>query len=332
MVLERAGNMREPCTACQAKSSQAVPARAGRGTAALTGILNLNKPPSLSSHDVVHRIRRASGIRRVGHAGTLDPAASGVLLICMGQATRVSEYLMDSRKSYEARVRLGIATDTGDAEGRVVRSVSSLDITRVQVEEALARFRGRIAQVPPMYSALKHEGRPLYELARRGIEVERAPRMVEIYNLNLAEWTPPSFRLSVECSRGTYVRVLAIDLGTALGTGAHVEQLVRSASGHYLLEDALPLDEAEDALSSGGWLGILHPLDEALLHFEALVADPETEAGIRNGQLVEGPQPLGTSWCRVYAHSGEFVALVHYDQEKEKWQPRKVFNPYEANA
>jgi tRNA pseudouridine55 synthase len=324
--------MREPCTACQAKSSQAVPTRAGRDPAALTGILNLHKPPGLSSHDVVHRIRRASGIRRVGHAGTLDPAASGVLLICMGQATRVSEYLMDSKKSYQARIRLGITTDTGDAEGRVVRSVSSLDTTREQVEEALALFRGRFGQVPPMYSALKHEGKPLYELARRGIEVERAPRTVEIYNLTLTEWTPPSFRLLIECSRGTYVRVLAADLGEALGTGAHLERLVRTASGRYTLEDAIALEEAEETLSSGGWRGILHPLDEALLHLDALVADPESETGIRNGQQVEGPQPLGTCWCRVYTRSGDFVALVRYDQEKEKWQPRKVFSPYEANA
>jgi tRNA pseudouridine55 synthase len=332
MALKRSGNMREPCMACRAESSEAVSAHARRGTGTVTGILNLNKPPGPSSHDVVHRIRRASGIRRVGHAGTLDPAASGVLLICMGQATRVSEYLMDSRKTYEARIQLGVATDSGDAEGRVVRRVSSLDVTRVQVEEALARFQGRIAQVPPMYSALKHEGRPLYELARRGIEVERAPRMVEIYKLRLTEWTPPSFLLLVECSRGTYVRALATDLGTALGTGAHLERLVRTASGDYTLEDALAVEEAEETLSSGGWLRILHPLDEALLHFDALVADPETEARIRNGQQVDGPEPPGTSVCRVYAHSGEFVALVRYDREKEKWQPRKVFSPYEASA
>ncbi len=319
--------MRAPCAACQARSSQAVPV-----PAAMIGILNLNKPPGLSSHDVVQRIRRASGVRRVGHAGTLDPAASGVLLVCMGQATRVSEYLMGGRKSYEARIRLGITTDTGDAEGRVVRSTSSIDTTRKQVEEALARFRGRFGQVPPMYSALKHEGKPLYELARRGIEVERAPRMVETYDLRLAEWDPPSFRLLVECSRGTYVRVLATDLGEVLGTGAYLEELVRTASGHYRLEDSVSLEEAEDSFSGGDWHRILHPLDEALLHFDALVADPETEARIRNGKQGEGPQPLGTSWCRVYTHSGEFVALVRYDEEKEKWQPRKVFNLYEANA
>jgi len=332
MVMVRAGNMQELCIACQAKSSQAVPTRAGHGTTAVTGILNLNKPSGPTSHDVVERIRGASGIRRVGHAGTLDPAASGVLLVCLGQATRVSEYLMDGRKSYDAQIRLGITTDTGDAEGRVVGSVSSINTTRAQVEKALARFRGRVGQVPPMYSALKHEGKPLYELARRGIEVERVPRTVEIYNLRLTEWVPPSFRLFVECSRGTYVRVLATDLGETLETGAHLEHLVRTASGHYTLEDAIPLNEAEHALSSGGWLRILHSLDEALLHFDALVVDPEAEARIRHGQQVEGPEPLDTLLCRVYAHSGEFVALVHYDQENKMWQPRKVFNPHEANA
>jgi tRNA pseudouridine55 synthase len=332
MVMERAGNMRELCLVCQAKSSQAVPTRAGHGPTGLTGILNLNKPSGLTSHAVVERIRRASGIRRVGHAGTLDPAASGVLLVCLGQATRVSEYLMDSRKTYEAQIRLGITTDTGDAEGRVVHSISTIDSTRAQVERALSRFRGRISQVPPMYSALKREGKPLYELARQGIEVERVPRTVEIYNLGLTEWAPPSIRLFVECSRGTYVRVLATDLGETLQTGAHLEQLVRTASGHFSLEDATPLNEAERALSNAGWPGILHPVDEALLHFDALLADPEAEARIRHGQQVEGPEPLDTVLCRVYTHSGEFMALLQYDQESEKWQPRKVFNAHEASA
>lgn len=324
--------MREFCIACQAKSSQAVLPSADHGTPAMTGILNLHKPSGLTSHDVVDRIRGASGLRRVGHAGTLDPAASGVLVVCLGKATRVSAYLMDSRKSYDAQIQLGITTDTGDAEGRVVRSVANIATTRAQVEEALAHFRGRVDQVPPMYSALKHDGRPLYELARRGIEVERAPRTVEIYSLALIEWAPPSFRLFVECSKGTYVRVLATDLGDMLETGAHLEKLVRTASGRFGLEDAIPLNEAESALSSGDWLRVLHPLDEALLHFDALLADAEAEARIRQGQQVKGPEPLDTIVCRAYSHSGEFVALLQYDQGSKMWQPRKVFDAHEGNA
>ena len=203
------------------------------------GILNLNKPRGPTSHDVIDRIRALTGIRRVGHAGTLDPLATGVLLVCIGRATRVAEYLMDSHKIYRARVRLGIATDTYDAEGQVIPSVDSVDpieISRAEVETALVRFRGTIEQVPPMYSALKHKGEPLHKLARRGVEVKREPRQVEIPCLALTEWKPPECTLEMTCSPGTYVRALAHDLGQALGCGAHLTGLVRLASGGFRLK------------------------------------------------------------------------------------------------
>lgn len=330
MGMERDRDIRELCLACQSDVSGAAPLPGGRGKAAFNGILNINKPSGLTSHDVVDRIRRASGVRRVGHAGTLDPAASGVLLVCLGQATRVSEYLMDGRKAYDAQIRLGVTTDTGDAEGRVLRSLSGISTSRGQVEMVLSSFKGHVEQVPPMYSALKHKGRPLYELARQGIEVERAPRGVEIYDLAIVEWAPPSFRVLVECSRGTYIRALAMDIGEALETGAHLERLMRVACGSYSLENAISLEQAEQSFTDGRWSRIMHPTDEALLHFEAFIIDPDTETRVRQGQHVEGPEPLASRFCRTYNPSGEFVALLQYDAERKTWRPRKVFNLHEA--
>jgi tRNA pseudouridine55 synthase len=239
---------------------------------------------------------------------------------------------MDSRKRYDATIRLGISTETGDAQGRVVRSIPVVNTTRAEVEGALDGFRGTLEQVPPMYSALKHEGKALYELARRGLEVERSPRVVEIYDLTLTEWAPPTFRVSVECSRGTYVRVLATDLGEALGTGGHLEQLVRVACGTYTLQDAVSLHHAEQTLSGGDWSQILHPLDEPLLDLPAFSVDQETEARIRQGRQVEGPEPSRGLLCRAYSTTGQLVGLLHYDRENKTWQPRKVFNADEASA
>ena len=175
------------------------------------GILNLDKPRGPTSHDVVDRVRALTSVRRVGHAGTLDPMATGVLLVCIGRATRVTEYLMAGKKTYRARVRLGITTDTYDAEGRITASVDPVAVDRAQVEDALPRFRGEIAQVVPMYSAAKHKGTPLHRLARRGLDVEREPRPVEVFRLELTAWEPPECVLEVVCSPGTYVRALAHD-------------------------------------------------------------------------------------------------------------------------
>jgi tRNA pseudouridine55 synthase len=327
MTIERAGAVREPCLACAGESRGVSSREATPTQAAIAGILNVDKPVGLTSHDVVARIRKASGLRKVGHAGTLDPAASGVLLVCLGQATRVAEFLMQSRKRYDAVIRLGVTTDTGDREGRITREVPEFDVSQEDVQGALSSFKGPIQQIPPMHSALKHQGTTLYRLARQGIEVEREPRPVEIYDLRLAEWTPPSFRLLVQCSKGTYIRVLATDLGEVLGPGAHLEHLVRLACGRYTLEDTVSLTEAEQRLADGRWQEILHPIDEALLDFEAVTMDGETETLVRHGQQVHGPEPLAAPFCRAYSSSsGRFVALLQYDQQSKTWQPRKVFN------
>jgi len=309
------------------------------GTPVIDGILNLDKPRGPTSHDVVGRVRTLTGVRRVGHAGTLDPLATGVLLVCIGRATRVTEYLMAGQKVYRARVRLGIATDSYDAEGQVVAE-APVEVSRAQVEAALARFRGAITQVPPAYSALKHKGTPLHRLARQGVEVKRLSllkaRRVEIPRLALTAWEPPECTLEVTCSPGTYVRALAHDLGQVLGCGAHLAGLTRLASGDFCLEDAVTLDEFAQAVSEGRWPDLLHPLDAALASFPALHLDADAARRLCLGQAVStSPQPpssrggekeaAGVGLTRAYGPDGTFLALVAYDPASDIWRPRKVF-------
>jgi tRNA pseudouridine55 synthase len=291
----------------------------------ISGILNIDKPAGMTSHDVVDRVRQLSGQRRVGHAGTLDPAATGVLVVCLGQATRVVEYLMASDKVYRAQIRLGVSTDTHDARG-CVTATAEVDISEEEgwrVREALASFVGSIQQVPPMYSALKREGVPLYKLARQGITVEREPRSIEIHDIKLLRWTPPLLTIRVRCSPGTYIRALARDLGQKLGCGAHLHSLTRLASGHFTLEKAVSLDELAEAFEQGNWQEHIHPLDEALLDFEPVIVDAQAEKRIRHGQQVNGPDSPGLR--RAYAQTGEFIAILKHDPQTGLWQPQKVF-------
>ncbi|MCD6519847.1 MAG: tRNA pseudouridine(55) synthase TruB, partial [Anaerolineae bacterium] len=181
----------------------------------VSGILNIDKPKGLTSHDVVDRVRRLAKQRRVGHAGTLDPLATGVLILCLGGATRIVEYLSESPKAYRATIRFGLVTDTWDLEGKVIEEREWQGLSLAEIQQVLSQFQGTIEQVPPMYSALKHQGKPLYKLARQGITVARKPRRVEIYRLSILDWRPPELVLEVECSKGTYIRSLAYELGQA---------------------------------------------------------------------------------------------------------------------
>jgi tRNA pseudouridine55 synthase len=330
--MRRGGTLREFCLACEGGPHFRPDHKPKPVRDSIAGILNIDKPLGITSHDVVDRVREASGVRRVGHAGTLDPAASGVLLVCLGQAARVSEYLMEGRKRYEARIRLGISTDTGDTEGTVTYEAAEVTTSQEQIQQALSLFLGQIEQIPPMHSALKHKGTALYKLARRGIEVERTPRLVEIYDLELTDWTSPLLRVTLECSKGTYIRGLARDLGEELGTGAHLQSLVRLASGSFTLDQAITLSTVEDSFVKGYWPQILHPLDEALFHYEAVIVDEETEKKIRQGQWMQGLEPFDIPLCRAYSSSGRFIALLSYNQERKVWQPRKVFNLDENNT
>ncbi|MBV8821973.1 MAG: tRNA pseudouridine(55) synthase TruB, partial [Ktedonobacteraceae bacterium] len=201
----------------------------------MDGIFNINKPTGMTSHDVVAKIRKLLKQKRVGHAGTLDPAASGVLPICVGQATRVAEYLSESGKAYEAHIVFGITTDTYDADGTVVHTADTTQLSLEQIEVALQHYLGFQMQMPPLYSAIKLQGQPAYKRVRAGEQVTLEPRPIEIYQLRLLSWQNPHLTLAVECSKGTYIRSLAHDLGTHLGCGAHLAALTRTRSGPFHL-------------------------------------------------------------------------------------------------
>ncbi len=296
----------------------------------MDGILNIDKPAGKTSYGVVAAVKRLSGEKHVGHTGTLDPDATGVLTVCLGQGTRIIEFIKDTAKVYHAVVELGIATDTYDASGRVVQRGDPSAVERVALESALESFRGAIRQVPPMYSAVKHKGQPLYKLARAGISVERKSRTVTIHRLVLVEWQPPLATLEIECSQGTYIRSLAHDLGQALGCGAHLKSLVRTRCGIFDIKDAVSLTKFEEAFRGGYREDYLHPVDSVLQDYQAVIVDDAAEVAIRNGTSINipgGPDidtHAAETYCRAYSQDGRFLGMLRYVPEKEAWQPKKV--------
>ena len=294
-----------------------------------SGILNLYKPIGPTSHDAVARVRRLFGLRRVGHAGTLDPLAEGVLLVCVGHATRVSQYLMASPKTYLAQVTLGATSTTDDAEGEIV-SCGPVSCTRADVIATLARFIGEIEQVPPRYSAIKRDGVPLYKRARRGEDVTLLPRRVRFAALHLVAWAPPHVGLLMTCGPGTYIRSLARDLGAALGCGGYLSGLVRLRSGRFTAADAVSFAELETAVAEGFAADLLYPPDVALLDREAVIFEADSIARLKQGQALPATgQPTGPVPYRAYSGTGELVALLTYqavaDNNQAFWQPRRVF-------
>ncbi len=288
------------------------------------GILNLHKPTGISSHDAVYAVRRILPAAKVGHAGTLDPMASGVLLICLGNATRITEYLQAHDKTYRARVRLGVETDTYDATGRVV-SEKILASTSSQIEKAVRSFTGKMRQTPPAYSAIKQKGTPLYKLARRGAEVDVAPREVEIYAIEDLRFELPAVEFSVRCSKGTYIRSIAHDLGEKLGCGAHLAALTRLTSGEFKLEDALTLEQLSATVARGELARYLHPLDRALAQFDAAMVDASAAQKIRNGIAVALEGAWTSPLIRAYSPDGTFIALMEPTDAAHIWKPKKVF-------
>jgi tRNA pseudouridine55 synthase len=254
--------------------------------------LNIDKPQDRTSHDVVADIRRWTRTARVGHAGTLDPQATGVLLIGLGRGTKLTQFLHECPKTYRATLQLGVCTDTLDATGRVVHTRPVAEISRDQVEAVLMGFRGSIEQIPPMFSALKQHGRRLYELARRGVEVERQPRHVRIDRLALVGSTAATLSLEVECSSGTYVRVLAHDIGARLGCGAHLRALVRTAIGPFPLAQAMPLTAFRDDVRRGDWRRRVMALSTVVAAFPALVLTAAAAQELAHGVA---PTVLGVS-------------------------------------
>ena len=322
----------------------------------MDGIFNLDKPAGMTSHDVVARVRRLTQQRRVGHAGTLDPAATGVLPVCVGQATRVAEYLSERGKAYRATIRFGTVTDTYDGEGQVV-GTAPVALTEAEIAVALPSFLGPQLQVPPVYSALKRGGRPLYELARAGEAVSVAPRPIVIHALTIVAWQSPNLVLDVECGKGTYIRSLAYDLGERLGAGAHLAALIRTRSGPFALEDGITLEELEQVLADGTWTDHLYAPDEALLDRDAAILGSAGETRLRNGQLLrfgdptphppsahagegkteeheEAPRPPssqeiggadpGAALLRAYSADGRFLGVLRWAAGVDAWQPYKV--------
>lgn len=301
------------------------------------GLLNVLKPPGMTSHDVVARVRRLLGVRRVGHTGTLDPGAAGVLVLCVGRATRLVEWLHAEDKEYRAEMCLGIATDTQDAFGTPQRVVRRFAVPRQSLLDTLTRFVGTIEQVPPMTSAVKHEGRRLYELARQGVEVERAARTVEIHRLSVVRVEPDADVLGfgtkivfdVTCSKGTYVRTLCADVGEALGCAAHMSFLLRTRVGGLRIDEARTLDELEQDVAAGR--SVLLPMDMALARWPKVQLDPADAQRIRHGQLVpaEGGavSAEGRPLTRLYDENGRLVALAELQPygRRAAWRPRVVF-------
>lgn len=292
----------------------------------IDGILNVNKPAGKTSLEVVELVRRLSGQRRVGHAGTLDPRATGVLPICLGQATRVISFLVDTPKIYQAQIQLGISTDTYDAEGRATQRADPSHITKEEVEGVLPSLCGSIRQKPPMYSALKHRGKRLYELARAGIEVEREEREAEVFRLEMVAWQPPLFTVEVECGKGTYIRSLAHDLGQALGCGAHLRELVRLKSGPFHIGDGLTIPQLEDSFRHNYWPDLLYPMDVVLEHWVAAIVSKEKEQAIRQGRPLALGDGEDKAYCRAYSLDGRFLAVLRFIPENGLWQPEKVFS------
>jgi tRNA pseudouridine55 synthase len=292
---------------------------------AISGVLVVDKPVGMTSHDVVQAIRMGTGIRRAGHTGTLDPRASGVLVILVGPAVRLSEYVSASDKRYQAVIRLGASTDTYDADGRFTQQANApINVTEQQFEETLKQFIGEIEQTPPPYSAVKVQGRRAYDMARQGEEVDLAPRKITVHHLEVLEWAPPEVVVDVHCSSGTYVRSLANDMGNALGCGAYLIGLRRTKSGRFSLRDATPLRKLQEAFQIGNWYQLLIPAAEALADWPAIELDPDQVEAIKHGHRIPAAEDA-KGMVRGVSMAGELVALLELDETAREWQPKKVF-------
>lgn len=295
---------------------------------AISGALVVDKPVGMTSHDVVQAIRNGTGLRRAGHTGTLDPRASGVLVILVGPAVRLSEYVSASDKRYQAIIRLGGSTDTFDAEGMVTPTKDPVTVTEAEFETALKTFVGEIEQTPPPYSAVKVQGRKAYEMAREGEAVDLAPRKITVHHLEVLEWTPPEVVIDVHCSSGTYVRSLANDLGVMLGSGAYLVGLRRTKSGRFSLRDSVPLRKLQEAFTAGNWYQYLIPAAEALGDWPAVELNPDEVEGVRHGHRVKVVGEPPETKVRGVSTQGELVALMELtinEDGSREWQPKKVF-------
>ena len=277
----------------------------------ISGILILDKPAGLSSNQVLQRVKRIYNANKAGHTGSLDVPATGLLPICLGEATKVSAYLLDADKIYRARCKLGITTTTGDAAGEVLETKAVPNITKTDLKTVLQNFIGEIEQVPPMYSALKHNGKRLYELAYQGIEVKRNPRKISIYRLALLELSGDEFEIEVYSSKGTYIRTLAQDIGHELGCGAHIISLRRSGSGPFQEQQMVTLDQLEEIADKGSEKldSLLLPMDLALSDFPEVHLSEHVAYYLCQGQAVTAPGLPNEGCLRIYNNFDQFIGL-----------------------
>lgn len=296
----------------------------------VNGVLVLDKPAGMTSNAALQEVKWLYGAAKAGHTGSLDPLATGVLPLCFGEGTKFSQFLLEANKRYLARVKLGVITNTGDADGEVIESRDCSAVDRKAVESLLDSFRGEIEQIPSMFSALKHNGEPLYKLARQGIEVERKSRIVNIFQLDLVEFEKDEFVIDIVCSKGTYVRSIAEDMGKLLGCGAHVNELRRLAAGPYQIDGAYTLDELKEIKESGG----LDSLDKCLKDVASALADwpavnlaESTAYYLQQGQAVQVSNAPLDGFVRLYSrHSdreAEFLGVGEI-QDDGKIAPKRL--------
>jgi tRNA pseudouridine55 synthase len=297
-----------------------------REPARLHGLLVIDKPAGFTSHDVVAKIRRITGERKVGHAGTLDPMATGVLPVAVGDATRVIEYLAGASKAYRAEITFGVGTDTLDADGRLVAIDPGVRIDRETLDQAVTSFEGAFGQVPPMHAAIKIGGVRLYELARQGQEIDRPARPVIVHAIELVTWDPPVATIDVHCSKGFYVRSLARDLGERLGTVAHLSNLVRLSTGPFGLDDAWTLTDLEafsrDEIADQWPTVALHP-DALVGEMPAVIISEQERVRWAHG-LGVSVAPVTGEQVSVYAERGDWLGIGHGDPARGQWLPDKV--------
>ncbi|PIT09570.1 tRNA pseudouridine(55) synthase TruB [Snodgrassella alvi] len=296
---------------------------------ALNGVLLLDKDSGMSSNSALQRARFLYGAAKAGHTGVLDPLATGLLPVCFGEATKFAQYLLDADKAYIATLQLGVATSTGDTEGEVVATADT-SITLEQIQAAIMAFSGEISQTPPMYSAIKYQGKPLYEYARAGITIERKSRQVTIYQIDILEFAFPRLVISVRCSKGTYIRTLAEDMARHMGTVAHLTALRRIATAGFAIEDTYSLAaiSSADEVTRDNWL---LPCDVLVQHFTAVTLTDKDILQLQHGIAVHSEQNYGTMCpMRIYAANGRFIGLVQYQAASRRLKVLRLMNTASA--
>ncbi len=294
---------------------------------AVNGILLLDKPAGISSNQALQRVKRLFNAAKAGHTGSLDVPATGLLPVCLGEATKVSGFLLDADKTYIATGSLGVTTTTGDASGEILEEKSVPQLTEQQLVSILDRFRGCIEQVPPMFSALKHNGQRLYKLAYQGIEVKREPRQIEIYKLDLLALSKTEFTLKVHCSKGTYIRTLVQDIGAAIGCGAHTSMLRRLQSGPFNEEQMLTLEQLQEKADAGeaDLDACLLPMDLSLPHLPGITLTKDVAHYLCQGQAVSANGLAATGLVRIYQQEGPFLGIGEHKGDG-RVAPKRLIN------